>query len=46
MNIKINFYKVDKNFANTRLDKFIKLKISKIPQSLIEKYIRKKKNIS
>ncbi len=43
MNIKINFYKVDKNFANTRLDKFIKLKISKIPQSLIEKYIRKKK---
>ena len=38
-----NFYKVDKDFSDTRLDRYIKIKFSRIPQSLIEKYIRKKK---
>ena len=38
-----SLYKIDKNFSDTRLDRFIKMEVSKIPQSLIEKYIRKKK---
>lgn len=38
-----SLYKIDKNFSDTRLDRFIKMEVSKIPQALIEKYIRKKK---
>ena len=34
---------VDKNYKSTRLDRFLKKKDQNLPQSLIEKNIRKKK---
>ncbi len=36
-------FKVDKDFNNSRLDKWFKKKVLDIPQSLIQKIIRKKK---
>ena len=39
-----NDYLVLEDFENTRIDKWIKLKINKFPQSYIEKILRKKKN--
>ena len=33
-------YNVEKDFSNTRLDRWFKLKIKDLPQSLIEKIIR------
>lgn len=42
MNKVIKSYKIDRDFIDTRLDRFIKIKISKLPQSLIEKNLRKK----
>ena len=33
-------YNVEKDFSNTRLDRWFKLKIKNLPQSLIEKIIR------
>ena len=38
-----NDYLVLEDFENTRIDKWIKLKINKFPQSYIEKILRKKK---
>lgn len=43
MNKVVKSYKIDRDFIDTRLDRFIKIKISKLPQSLIEKNLRKKK---
>lgn len=43
MNIKTKTFEVDSDFLDTRLDKFLKIKVSKLPQSLIEKNLRKKK---
>jgi len=43
MTIKIKTFEVDRDFSDTRLDKFLKIKVSKFPQSLIEKNLRKKK---
>ena len=34
---------VEKNFENTRFDRWFKINILDIPQSLIEKIIKKKK---
>jgi len=42
MNKVVKSYKIDRDFMDTRLDRFIKIKISKLPQSLIEKNLRKK----
>ena len=42
MNKVVKSYKIDRDFIDTRLDRFIKIKISKLPQSLIEKNLRKK----
>ena len=36
-------YIIDKNYNNSRFDKWFKTKILNIPQSLIEKILRKKK---
>ena len=38
--MKNSFY-IDDDFANSRLDRWIKRQICRIPQSLIEKNIRK-----
>ena len=38
-----NIFTVNKDFINTRLDKWFKKNISGVPQSLIEKSIRKGK---
>ena len=43
MSIKIKTFEIDSDFSDTRLDKFLKIKVSKFPQSLIEKNLRKKK---
>ena len=39
-------YIIDKNYNNSRFDKWFKTIILNIPQSLIEKILRKKKNQS
>ena len=38
-----NIFNVNKDFVNTRLDKWFKKNISVVPQSLIEKSLRKGK---
>ena len=38
-----NIFNVNKDFVNTRLDKWFKKNISAVPQSLIEKSLRKGK---
>ena len=39
----IKYYHIDTNFVNTRLDRWFKKKVCHVPQSLIEKNIRKGK---
>ena len=36
-----NLYLIQDEFINTRLDRWLKKKVCKVPQSLIEKNIRK-----
>ncbi|MDC0059897.1 RNA pseudouridine synthase, partial [Pelagibacteraceae bacterium] len=36
-----NFFLIDENFADTRIDRWFKKEICNVPQSLIEKNIRK-----
>lgn len=42
MSFKFKSFVVDKDFSDTRLDKFLKIKLDKFPQALIEKNLRKK----
>ena len=39
-------FRVNKDFNETRLDRWFKRNVKDLPQSLIEKLIRKKKNFT